>query len=278
MTKELSLLKVGYCRHPEAMVTKGYSWKSINFPAIVGLIKHPTQGYILFDTGYAKRFITETDQFPQRFYRMVTPMHLCDKEQLLFQLNHMGVAVEDIKHIFISHFHADHIAGLLDFPSARYICSREGLSSFQQRTGVRGLIKGYLTNLLPKDFSNRVLFIEDMKKNKLDNSLFPFTTAYDLFNDGACLAINLPGHAYGHFGLVYYDNSRVNFLIGDACWTEDAYKKGFRPNPLTQLIMSDSATYFNTIDKLGRLYGDNKEIVIIPSHCQNTYDRWRNEN
>ena len=257
---------------------RGHRWHSMKFPAIVALIKHPTRGYILFDTGYAKRFITETDNFPERMYRLLTPMHLCDKEQLLEQLRERNISADDINYVFISHFHADHIAGLLDFPEALYICSRRGLSSFEQRSRFMGLIKGYLKNLLPDDFRSRVTFIEDKPLLKLERAYYPYKKAYDIFSDGALMAIEMPGHAYGHFGLLYNQGDRVNFLVGDACWTEEAFKLGLRPNPLAHLIMSNAVQYHTTLDKLSKLYGHNQKILIIPSHCQKTFERWCNEN
>lgn len=278
MNNEFKLLKVGHCCHPEAMVMRGHSWKSMNFPAIVGLIQHPTKGYVLFDTGYAKRFFSETQRFPENLYRLLTPVKLCDKEQLLFQLNNLDIDADEIKTIFISHFHADHISGLLDFPNAKYICSRAGLESFQQRSRLRGLIKGYLRNLLPTDFIARVIFIEEMKRIKLANEFLPFIYAYDIFSDGSCVAVDLPGHAFGHYGLLYYESNKVNFMVGDACWTEEAFKYSLKPNPLVRIIMSDGDVYLKTIDKLSSLYGCNHKLNIIPSHCQKTYDEWCREN
>lgn len=266
------LLKVGYCFHPEAMVAQGASWKATVFPSMVALIKHPTKGYILFDTGYANRFNDATQSFPERLYRWLTPMTLPSEENLLTQLQTMGIALDEINYVFISHFHADHIAGLIDFPNAHFVCSREGLQSFYQRKGVRGLIKGYLPALLPDDFENRVSFIEDKIAIPLAKPLLPFSCGYDLFNDGACIAIELPGHAYGHFGLLFHNNDLVNFLIGDACWTEDAYKLGVKPNPLTKLIMSDAEQYHMTLDKLASLYGQNQSIRLIPSHCKHAFE------
>jgi len=253
---------------------RGHRWKSMDFPAIVGLIKHPAKGYILFDTGYAKRFLKETEKFPERFYRMLTPMHLCDKEQLIKQLNERNIAADDINSIFISHFHADHIAGLLDFPKAEYICSYEGYSAFEQRSRISGLIKGYLKKLLPQDFLSRVTFIEDKVSIKLDKSYRPFDMAYDVLGDGALLAIDMPGHAHGHFGLLYHQGESVNFLVGDACWTQEAYTQGLRPNLMAHIIMSNATDYYATLDNLSRLYGANKELLIIPSHCQKTYEKW----
>ena len=211
----LELMQVGYCRHPEAMVMQGRSWRSTKFPAIVGLIKHPSKGYILFDTGYAKRFDEATQSFPERLYRAITPMHLCDKERLTAQLEQRGISPSDIKVIFISHFHADHISGLYDFPNASFVCSRSGLESINRYKGIRGLIKGYLPKLLPTDFQQRVQFIEDSLVVTLEAAYKPFMRAFDLWGDGSCLAIDLPGHAIGHFGLMLQGDKRVNFLVGD---------------------------------------------------------------
>lgn len=270
----IELLKVGHCFHPEAIVTRGGSWRAQQFPAIVALLKHPQQGYILFDTGYAKHFIQATAPFPQRLYRWVTPMHLCDKENLLQQLAQRGIAPDDIKHIFISHFHADHIAGLLDFPRARYICSRVALQSILQRSGIRGLLKGYLPALLPTDFSERVSFIEDCLARPLAADLAPFGAGYDVFGDGAYIAVELPGHAYGHYGLLCNQLQSTFFLIGDACWTQQALIAATKPHPLASIILSDKTQYYATIDKLAQLYGVNQQLRIIPAHCQSSYDQF----
>lgn len=268
----LTLLKVGHCFHPEAMVMRGHSWKSMQFPAYVGLIKHPKLGYVLFDTGYAKRFIEATQPFPERLYRCLTPMHLCDKEQLITQLLQRGIAAEEINTIFISHFHADHIAGLMDFPQARFICSRTALNAIDQSRRVKGLLKGYLPKLLPSGFTQRCHFIEDSPTLNLSYRYAPFHLGYDIFNDGSMLAISLPGHAAGHFGLLLEHMQQTAFLIGDACWTQEAYTQGARPNTLAHIIMDNGDAYLNTLDKLSHLYSRNKGIVLIPSHCKKTIE------
>jgi len=271
---DFNLLKVGYCLHPEAMIIQGKSWKSIQFPAIVSLLKHPTIGWILFDTGYAKRFNQSTAKFPNSLYRLVTPMHLCDKEQLLPQLEMLNISVDDIQMIFISHFHADHIAGLLDFPNASFICSRKGLDDFQRRKGLNGLIKGYLKDLLPLDFLTRTIFIEETKSVKLESEMRPFTIGYDLFADQSYIAIELPGHAFGHYGLLFDDGQSVNFLIADACWSEEAFRNERSPNRLTDIIMANGKDYRETLSNLSQLYRSNGEIRIYPSHCNVSYKRW----
>ncbi len=274
----LKLLKVGHCYHPEAMVMRGHSWRSAEFPAFVGLINHPEQGYVLFDTGYAKRFSEETSRFPEIFYRWLTPMHLCQKENLIEQLKALNVTPQEIRYIFISHFHADHISGLLDFPQAEFICSQKAFNNFSKLGRFKGLMKGYLPKLLPTDFETRCQFIEETKIVPLEQHYYPFLQAYDIFSDGSLKAISLPGHAAGQYGLLIEQTTTPTFLIGDATWTRDAFIKNCKPNVLTHLIMDSGKQYLTTLDKLSELYRNNKNIQIIPSHCLKSFLVFNNEN
>ena len=54
---EVHLLRAGACTHPEAMAREGAGLKPAVFPAMAGLIVHPTQGPVLFDTGYDPAFL-----------------------------------------------------------------------------------------------------------------------------------------------------------------------------------------------------------------------------
>lgn len=274
---DFRLLKVGHCMHPEAMIMPGGSLKAIRFPSIVAVLKHPSKGVILFDTGYAKRFQDATSCFPNCLYRWLTPMHLCEKEQLGTQLAELGIQHSDINAIVISHFHADHISGLLDFPHAELICSRTAYENFIRRSGLNGLIKGYLPALWPENGLSRLRFIEDSKTVNLANALQPFKNAYDIFGDGFALAIPLPGHAHGHIGLLCHDQHHSRFLVADACWTEKAFKENAKPKRITGLVMDNYHQYIDTLSKISYLFNHNPDINIIPSHCESSYMRWCHE-
>lgn len=270
----LELLQVGHCCHPEAVVTRGRSWRLKTFPAIVGLLKHPRKGYILFDTGYAKRFQDATKPFPERLYRWITPMHLSGKEELLTQLQAKGIAAEDIRYIFISHFHADHIAGLLDFPTALYIFSEVALSSALQRTRFRNLVKGYLPTLIPEDICGRAIYIERCKSVSLELADISFPRCYDIFADGSCIAVELPGHAHGHYGLLAFQNNSSFFLVGDASWSTQTLKDASKPHTIANIIMSNTNQYHKTIDILSNLYNSNAKVTILPYHSQKAYEKF----
>lgn len=136
-TVTLHVLRVGACRHLECMAIRGGRWKSIEFPALCGLIQHPEQGWLLYDTGYASHFFEATQSFPERLYRGALPVVLPPDDMLVRQLAGFGLTTADINRVMISHYHGDHIAGLRDFPNARFIGLRADSQHFQSLTGKR---------------------------------------------------------------------------------------------------------------------------------------------
>lgn len=258
------LFEAGYCTHCERMTLKNGRLKQCEYPGICALIKHPRQGYILFDTGYSDRFEALTQKFPASLYRRLTPVTL--KKSLKDQLLDNNIQPTDINYIVISHFHADHIGGLCDFPHARFICHHEALADIKGLMGFRALLKGFLPGLLPKNFYDRLIVLEKNQVS-LDAHLSPFTAGFDLFADGLLTAIALPGHAKGHIGL-YFKAEKDTFLVADSCWHQETFKALNYPSQLTYLIHQDKTAYLETIQKLHALYQKHTEMDILPSHCQ----------
>src|SRR5205807_556113 len=92
--------------------------------SLAALLRHPDHGWLLWDTGYAPRMLEVTRGLPFALYRAATPLHLRPELAALTQLERLGLREHDIRRVLISHFHADHIAGLRDFPGAEYIASQ----------------------------------------------------------------------------------------------------------------------------------------------------------
>ncbi len=273
INNNFKLLKVGHCNCPEKMAIKNGAWKKTKFPSLVSVIKHHKHGVILFDTGYHNNFYHATKSWPQRFYSLATPVTLAPEEDLVMQLKILGITKDEITYIFISHFHADHIAGLKEFSSVKIICSKVGYQDILNKGKYKGVIKGLLPDLLPEHIEEQMIFIEDLETIPLDKSLKPFEKGTDLFSDKSFIAIDLPGHAKGHFGLLYQQLPKSVFMVGDAIWNEAAYKKEIMPHPLAYLLMDNKKEYLKTIDKIRNLYQNNDKVVIIPSHCRETFQR-----
>ena len=77
---------------------------------------------------------------------------------------------------------------------------------------------GIFKELLPPDFQHRIVPLQDMRRQPTDTVL---GEGYDLFGDGSYLAIPLPGHAFGHFGIFWRDQTGPVIYATDAAWTTE---------------------------------------------------------
>lgn len=271
---KFDLLRVGHCQHPECVALRGGGRRAIDFPALVGLIEHPQLGMVLYDTGYSRHFHDATRGFPECLYRWITPVTLPPEEELLSQLEERGIRAIDIGTVIISHFHADHIAGLRDFPAARFIATRKERELRERSGRVGRLRKAYLKDLLPADFDARLTHAEDRPKVPLADNWRPFEEGHDLAGDGSLLGIDLPGHVASQLGLAFHpENSGGVFLIGDACWKIEGLEENRPPSALAYRIFDDPAAYDQTFASLSALQASTQGPLIIPSHCSRTWEQ-----
>lgn len=260
---KVRIYKAGSCSQA-ANVEDRYAKKgSKDFPALFGVITHPSHGKILFDTGYSSWFAEGTKKFPYSIYAKATPVTFDDNKSAKAQLLREGTKPTEITDIIISHFHGDHIAGLKDFPNAKIWTSKKGYDHIVGRKGFSALLKGFVPGLLPEDFEDRVRFIEDKEQVKLDSKLAPFDVGYDIFGDRSVLGISLPGHSRGHIG-AYSSNY---FFIGDAAWSMRAIQENLKQSRKVNIITDNVKEYYSTLGKLHQLYLNNRSLAIIPAHC-----------
>lgn len=269
----LKLYECGYCTHPEKIVNPKRPLKKIKFPAIVALLKHPTKGYILFDTGYSKRFIEETKSFPYSIYAKLTPVSFTESKSIKNQLMKEGINPTDIRYIILSHFHGDHTAGLSDFPSATILTFKKAYDHVKQFNKIKALTKGCLVDLLPKDLHDRMDFIDESPEISLNDQLQPFEEGYDVFQDGSLIAVDLTGHAIGQLGLfVFLKSGKQLLLCADAVWQSEAYEELIFPHKITSILIEDVPFYKENIKKLHQLSKNVPKIDILPTHCQKTWN------
>ncbi|HTN13177.1 MAG TPA: MBL fold metallo-hydrolase [Sphingomonadaceae bacterium] len=261
-------LMTGQCRHPERMTIRGGRWQPVDFPAVAMLIVHPDAGPILFDTGYDPAFLAATKPFPERLYRWATPVDLSSGQDAASQCAALGFDPADIRHLILSHFHADHIAGTHRFPNAAIHCAHAGLEDAGRGSRFARTRRGILGALIPSDFAARARFFEDATAVALPADLQPFERGADLMGDGSLLAVELPGHCPGHWGLAMHDARwGLHFLVADAAWSLDAIRRNMPPPALTTGFLGDTGRVRGTLHALHRLWRRNPEIRISPCHC-----------
>ncbi|MGL6267817.1 MAG: MBL fold metallo-hydrolase [Chitinophagaceae bacterium] len=264
---KLYLNYAGYCYAKESHAIRNGSNRQIKFHALFGLIKHPQEGWILYDTGYTRRFYTATRNFPQSIYAGITRVVVSETDEVKHQLQCRGLSTSDIRHIIITHFHADHIGGLKDFDKAMIHCSGIAYHEVKNTNSFWGFARGILKSLIPDDMDQRVMFIEDSALAVSDKI---FGTAYDLFHDNSLLLYPVPGHAAGQLALLLKTTKQFYFLIADACWLKQSYQDLVLPNPLVKLFFNSWKDFKCSLQKIHQFHNDNPHIAIVPTHCFDT--------
>jgi glyoxylase-like metal-dependent hydrolase (beta-lactamase superfamily II) len=259
---KLHILHSGYCVADGAVVNPKEGKGKCRFYATWALIEHPSGGFILFDTGYSFRFGEATKLWPYRIYATMTPYFLKKEELAVEQLKVLGIEAKDIKLVILSHFHADHIAGLKDFPDAKIVSSRSGLEQALRVKAWSAVSCGVLPDLLPGDLADRTQVIAD-------EALAPVSEiekGYDLLGDGCIRLCALPGHARGQLGAFLHTASGPVLLAADAAWDKTAWQKGILPRSIVRLFFDDWKAYQKTFWGLREFQERRPDCRILFTH------------
>jgi len=213
--------------------------------------------------------LTATARFPYRLYRWATPLRLDPALAVAAQLPRLGLSPADIKTIIISHFHADHIAGLRDFPQARFLATAAAYERIKDRTGLAALRCGHLPALLPPDFAERCTRLQPFTGPHIP-CLGP---SHDLFGDGSMCLVELPGHARGQIGLFTRTTQGKYFFLADGAWLTQSIRENRPPSRLTDLIVDDPAAVRATVTNLHHFAQLQPEWQLVPTHCPLAFAR-----
>ena len=272
---QVSIFKAGFCTCPEHIAIQGGRWQNIRFPAMFALFQHARFGAMLFDTGYSYRFLDETSHYPNRLYRNLTPVTLREEQLAVNQLATLNIKPSDITKIFISHFHADHIAALGDFPRAEYVFLPQAFDSVKNLRGLAALSHAHLPGLIPADFQQRARPLTGSLLRSLPPEFAPFKRGYDLLGDESLLAVELPGHAAGQMGIFSRaESGQAYFFVADAAWLGRSISENRPPHPITNLLFPNPSLYRATLTNLHTYQQNQPEVRLIPSHCETTLQKY----
>ena len=266
---KLYLNYAGYCFANAKHVVNGDKDEMIKFHALFALLHHPKKGWILFDTGYSSRFYESTKKYPNKIYANATKVVVNETDEIKNQIKSIGLETSDIQHIIISHFHADHIGGLIDFNNATIYCAKKAYQKAKQISDLFAFSKGVLKDLIPEDIEERLVFIEDFSTSITDDI---FSVNYDLFKDNSVIIYNLPGHAAGQIGIEFETQKEKYFLVADSCWDKRAFKEGKLPNSIVRLFFDSWKDYKDSLEKLISYHKKFPDVIIVPTHCSKTTD------
>jgi len=243
----------------ERVVLAGGGRKRIRLAVRYGILRRP-EGPVLIDTGYGPRATEGAGRsLLLKAYGAALKPQLVRGQLPQAVLAGMGYAADDISLIILTHFHPDHIAALLDFPNARIVTSVDAWQKIEAMGAFGRLRNGIFRELLPADFAERLVALEDMPEVSLPLEL---GQGRDVFGDGSCLSVDLPGHGLGHFGLCWPQGDRPLLYAVDVQWLEQAVMENRLPMGLARIAYHDEKAMRASADKVRRFAEMGGEVVL----------------
>ncbi|RVD55819.1 MBL fold metallo-hydrolase [Mesorhizobium sp. M2D.F.Ca.ET.185.01.1.1] len=244
----------------ERLILRGGSWQSVRLRVRYGLIFHAVAGPVLIDTGYTPEALSgERRGRMLRLYGALLKPQLNADEQVLPLLRRFGLSPSDIRNVVVTHFHADHISGLSLFRNARFIANDAAWARVKARTPRQNLRHGVFTELFPADFESRLDGLSGKPRIEPRGDM-PGGT--DIFGDGSVVAVDLPGHADGQFGLLFNGLERPLLYAVDVQWLLTALTEKRTPGFPATLIAEDAAAIEPTSAMLRRFLASGGEVML----------------
>lgn len=255
---------------PERLMLKGGRWQQTRLWVRYGLYPG-LDGPILIDTGYTSHSASGPGRSAAlRLYgRVLRPELLPQGQPGPFLARH-GLTPADIRTVIVTHFHADHVSGLALFPKARFQTSAQAWNTFRRRGRYANLRHGVFPELLPPDFADRLDLIET--RPKVPVPLLDALSGHDLAGDGTLIAVPLPGHACGHFGVVFPKAPRPVLYAVDVQWLRTALPPHRRPGLPSSLIAYDKSALARSADVTESFAKAGGEVVLCHDPEATPYD------
>jgi glyoxylase-like metal-dependent hydrolase (beta-lactamase superfamily II) len=179
------------------------------------------------------------------------------KRPLVDVLEEAGIAPTDISYALVTHAHWDHTGALGDLPNAKVLVSQgevEWVTPF-----IRFLEAGGMPHHFKR--AKARLFTFPWNGPAVDG----FPHSFDVFGDGAVVAVPLPGHTPGSTGyLVRGPRGRTYFLIGDTTWTSRGVEV---PAHKSLPLDVDREALTQTLARVHAMAEARRdELVVLPAH------------
>lgn len=262
--RDLSPIQIfdgGAVRHLERLVRRDGALRTRTLPARFAALRHPTEGWILFDTGYHPA-LRDALHGPARAYHRLVPWRA--PVSTARALERRGIPPDAVRTVIVSHLHADHMAGLVDFPHATIALTPTALEHPSHLSPMTRFRQGFFLELLPDDLYHRIRWLpEPPPADNLQASV------HDLYGDGTVGVIALPGHAAGQIGLLL-DLPRAprTLLVADAVFSLGGLRAGVLPSRLFRaMVFHDDRATRATHDRLRRWWRDAPDLRIVPAHA-----------
>lgn len=214
-------------------------------------IEHPERGRYLIDTGMGQIFTGTPESWPVNF--LVRSAMNMESLKIHTTLQKWLAAQPELKGVFLTHLHMDHILGAADVATdvPFYVGPGEARVRHWQNLVVQGSTDRLLTQ-------GRVL----------DELVFPATApneglaVLDFFGDGSFYVLHSPGHTAGSLAFLVRGVDGNHLVLGDTCHTAWGWRNNVTPGTFT----SDRPRNAMSLDHLQKLAVGLPGVYVHPGH------------
>jgi glyoxylase-like metal-dependent hydrolase (beta-lactamase superfamily II) len=217
-------------------------------PIYCWLVEHP-EGPFLIDAGEIAR-VHEYGYLPDNiFFNGAAKYEVKREDEVDVQLAKLGYKVEQVKGIYLTHFHSDHVDGVYRFPKAKTFAAKEAYDFTLSSKGARF---GYLKKNLPEWFQPEVFEFTNGREDV-------FTSSKKLSADGSIVAVPMPGHSIGHTAYIVKSENCRYIFSGDTTFNSQTLNAGI------PTVILNNADARESVRKL-REYALSPDVVVLCSH------------
>jgi glyoxylase-like metal-dependent hydrolase (beta-lactamase superfamily II) len=225
------------------------------------LIRHPSAGAILVDTGLHPSIATDgKENFGGLGARFGNPA-LETGEDVPAQLRERGLDPGEIPIVVMTHLHIDHSSAISEFPNSTFVVSEVEWRS--AATGPRPMLNGYRRPHIDYAFDFRTV---DYDRGGIE-SYATFGRTFDLFGDGSIRLAFTPGHSAGHTSVIARLAERDFVIGGDATYTVGQLE-GTAPLPPRPF---DAHNFRRSLQELKLFKREYPDAIVTPGHDPEFY-------
>jgi N-acyl homoserine lactone hydrolase len=235
-------------------------WLWLPVPAF--LIRHPSAGEVLVDTGLHPSVAAKPSENLGRIVARFARPRLEPGHDVPAQLRARGLDAKQIRHLVLTHLHYDHASGISEFPNATVVLTEEEWTA--ATTDRRPFLRGYRPAQFDFVFDYRVV---DYNRSGI-SSYGSFGRTFDLFGDGSVRLASTPGHSAGHQSVIARLATRDFVIAGDVVYTQRQLDGGpEQPRPV------DEHTWRRSLRELQLFRDQFPDAVIVPGHDPEFWER-----
>jgi N-acyl homoserine lactone hydrolase len=233
----------------------------IRVPCPAFLIRHPSAGAILVDTGLHPSIATDGGENFGRLATRIGKPALEPGADVPAQLRKRGLEPGEVPIVVMTHLHADHTSAISEFPHSTFIVSE---AEWQAAThGSNPLLSGYRPRHFDYAFDYRTI---DFDRGGID-SYASFGRTFDLFGDGSIHLAFTPGHSAGHMSVIARLRERDFVIGGDAVFMAKQLEDGKPPaRPF------DAHNWRRSLQELRLFKREFPQAIVTPGHDPEFYE------